>query len=660
MNLRNGLMCGIAALFRPGGLRPQDRDTLRRMNDAIRHRGPDDEGFWFDEARGVGLAQRRLAIQDLSPAGAQPMLSASGRYAITFNGEIYNFKDLRAELEARSEAPDWRGHSDTEVLLALIEARGPEAALKAATGMLAFVLFDHETGAVYAARDRIGEKPLYIAEIGGAFLFASELKAFKAHPQWDGQLDHAAITGFLRHGYIAAPASLFRAAGKLPAGVLRRFAAGEPVQDTAYWDSLAEARAAKAHRFTGSFEQATDRLDALLHAAIRRQVIADVPVGAFLSGGIDSSTIASIMQAQASRPIETFSLGFREAEFDESIHAREIATHLKTSHNEISLTGQDAADLVTRMPSIYDEPFADPSQLPTVLVAGFARTKVTVSLSGDAGDELFAGYGRYHSARRKWESGLQGGVERFASGTYASMLEALLALPEAMGMDAIAGHRIGPLRLRLADQAARMGAASAIEAYERSFTVMDSAHRLMKSGIPVADPMVAEIARETGWSILDSATVLDARRYLPDDILVKVDRAAMHHSLEARVPLLDPAIIRFAWSLPDELKTWRKERKALLKAVLGRYVPRALWDRPKQGFGIPAAAWLRGPFRRLGEDLLSRQSLERQGLLETDLVRAIWEDFLAGGQRRVNLVWTLFVLQLYLAAEQSQAPSTFL
>lgn len=642
-------MCGIAALFRPGGLRPEDRDALRRMTDAIRHRGPDDEGFWFDEARGVGLAQRRLAIQDLSPAGAQPMLSASGRYAITFNGEIYNFRDLRAELEAQSQAANWRGHSDTEVLLALIEARGPEAAVKAASGMFAFVLLDRETGAVYVARDRIGEKPLYIAEIGGALLFASELKAFKAHPQWDGALDHAAITGFLRHGYISAPASLYRAARKLPPGVLRRFMPEEPAQDVAYWDSLAEARAARNNRFTGSFEEATDRLDALLHAAIRRQVIADVPVGAFLSGGIDSSTIASIMQAQASRPIETFSLGFREAEFDESIYAREIATHLKTSHNAISLSGQDAADLLTTMPAIYDEPFADPSQLPTTLIAGFARQKVTVSLSGDAGDELFAGYGRYHSLRRKWESGARGAIERFASGSYAGSLAALLAPLEALGVSAVAGHRIAPLRLRLQDQAARMGAGSAIEAYERSFTVMDQAHALVKGGVPAPDPLVAELAGESGWSILDKATVLDAQRYLQDDILVKVDRAAMHHGLEARVPLLDPEIIRFAWSLPDDLKTRGKERKALLKAVLGRYVPRALWDRPKQGFGIPAAAWLRGPFRALGEDLLSRARLERQGLLETDLVRAIWEDFLAGGQRRVNLVWTLFVLQLYLA-----------
>lgn len=642
-------MCGIAALFRPGGLEPGDRDALRRMTDAIRHRGPDDEGFWFDEARGMGLAQRRLAIQDLSPAGSQPMLSASGRYAITFNGEIYNFNALRAELESRSEAPDWRGHSDTEVFLALIEARGPVEALKSATGMLAFVLFDRETGAVFVARDRIGEKPLYIAEIGGALLFASELKAFKAHPQWDGTLDRAAITGFLRHGYIAAPASLYRAARKLPAGVLRRFAAGAAPQDIAYWDSMAEARAAKANRFAGSFEEATDRLDTLLHAAIRRQVIADVPVGAFLSGGIDSSTIASIMQAQASRPIETFSLGFREAEFDESIHARDVATHLKTSHNTISLTGQDAADLLTRMPGIYDEPFADPSQLPTTLIAGFARKKVTVSLSGDAGDELFAGYGRYHSLRRKWESGPKGGLERFLSGTYARVLDSLLALPEALGAGSVAGHRLAPLRLRLQDQAARMEAGSALEAYERSFTVIDSAHALVKGGVREADPLVAELAREAGWSILDSATVLDAQRYLPDDILVKVDRAAMHHSLETRVPLLDPEIIRFAWSLPDALKTRGTERKALLKAVLGRYVPRSLWDRPKQGFGIPAAAWLRGPFRTLGEDLLSRERLERQGLLETDLVRAIWEDFLAGGQRRVNLIWTLFVLQLYLA-----------
>lgn len=650
-------MCGISGLFRPGGLTPSDLPALKRMNEAIRHRGPDDEGIWSREPRGIALGQRRLAIQDLSPAGAQPMLSASGRYAITLNGEIYNFHDLRAELEEAGKAPAWRGHSDTEVALAAIEAFGLDGALPRLRGMFAFALFDHQNGTLALVRDPMGEKPLFWSEIDGALSFASELKALKAHPAWRGDLDRTALTQFLRHGYIVAPATLYRSAHKIRPGSCRMFGPGEggAGREVVYWDSVAIATASKANRFAGSFEDATNELDRLLHASIRRQVIADVPVGAFLSGGIDSSTIAAIMQAQRSTPIETFSLGFKEAEFDESRFARDIARHLGTSHNEIQLSGQDACDLVTRMPAIYDEPFADPSQLPTWLVTQFARTKVTVALSGDAGDELFAGYGRYHSLRRKWDSGLRGRAHRLGASLYYQMLRLGLVRPALMlGRTHLRKRSLQALDLRLSDLEASMGAGNVVEAYERSFTVLDPAHRLVRGAMPAFEPLIGVLAGRGDWSALDKATVLDAVRYLPDDILVKVDRAAMAHSLETRIPLLDPDIIRFAWSLPDDLKASGRERKALLRAVLGRYVPRTLWDRPKQGFGIPAADWLRGPFRSLALDLFSTERLNRQGLLDTTLVQAIWADFLGGGQRRVNLIWTLFVAQLYLDAEEGQ------
>jgi asparagine synthase (glutamine-hydrolysing) len=651
-------MCGISGLFRQGGLLPADLPALSRMNDAIRHRGPDDEGIWTNEPLGVALGQRRLAIQDLSPAGAQPMLSASGRYAITLNGEIYNFHELRSELEKSGKAPAWRGHSDTEVALAMIEAYGLDEALTRLRGMFAFGLFDHRNGTVALARDPIGEKPLFWSEIDGALTFASELKALKAHPGWRADLDRTALTQFLRHGYIVAPATLYRSAHKTRPGSYRLFGPGEggAGREVIYWDSVSIATECKANRFAGSFQAATDELDRLLHATIARQMIADVPVGAFLSGGIDSSVIAAIMQAQRATPIETFSLGFKEAAFDESRFARDIAKHLGTSHNEIQLTGQDACDLVTRMPATYDEPFADPSQLPTWLVTRFARTKVTVALSGDAGDEMFAGYGRYHSLRRKWDRGVSGRAQRLGAGLYYRLLRLGVVAPALkMGLTQLGNRPLRALDLRLADLEAPLWSGNAVEAYERSFTIVDPAHALIRGGVPAFEPLVGALASHHEWSALDQATLLDAVRYLPDDILVKVDRAAMAHSLETRIPLLDPDIIRFAWSLPDELKTRGKERKALLRAVLGRYVPRALWDRPKQGFGIPAADWLRGPFRELASDLFSTARLERQGLLETSLVQAIWADFLAGGQRRVNLIWTLFIAQLYLDAEEKQS-----
>ena len=379
-------------------------------------------------------------------------------------------------------------------------------------------------------------------------------------------------------------------------------------------------------------------------------MIADTPLGAFLSGGIDSSTVVAIMQAQSARPVETFTIGFAEAEFDEAPFAREMARHLGTSHHEMILSGQDALDLVQGMPGVYDEPFADPSQLPTWLVARFTRSKVTVALSGDAGDELFAGYGRYHSIDRKWNRGAVGIIERLARGTYEQALLTLAVKPaESLGLKTLAGNRLAPLRLRLEENVRKFFSPDAITAYERSFTVVDEAHRFVLGGKAAEEPLLGAIKANDGWSVLDQAGMLDIHRYLPDDILVKVDRAAMAHGLETRVPLLDPDIARFAWSLPDTLKRANGERKGLLKAVLSRYAPRDIWDRPKRGFGIPVAQWLRGPLRELGETLFARNALATQGLFDVELTRGVWEDFLAGGQRRTNLVWTLFVAQLYLA-----------
>lgn len=650
-------MCGLAGLFRPGGLGGRDIDALAAMTGALAHRGPDDSGLWSEAGAGVALGHRRLSILDLSAAGAQPMLSASGRYAIAFNGEIYNFPELRAELENANLAPAWRGHSDTEVLLAAIEAFGLDAALTRLRGMFAFALFDMREQRLFLVRDAFGEKPLYLAHIDGALLFASELKAFKTHPAWRGEIDRDAVTAFVRHGYIGAPRTLYAAARKVRPGSVLVFEArgAQPLvpRETLWWDSLAIAGAARRARFAGGAREAADELDRLLHAAVGRQMAADVPVGAFLSGGIDSSTVAAIMQAQRATPIETFALGFVEEAFNEAPYARDVARHIGSHHNEITLSGDHARDLVATMPDVYDEPFADPSQLPMSMIAGFARSKVTVCLSGDAGDELFAGYGRYHAILKRWSGGPSGAALRAASSAYAQLLLTGVVGPaEALGLRRVGGRALPPLRMRLQALAARSRASSALEAYERSFTVVDQSHHFVRGGAPLVDPLVDEISRQTGWSVLEQATAFDALRYLPDDILVKVDRAAMSHSLETRIPLLDPDIARFAWSLPDDLRLMNGQRKGVLKAVLGRYAPQPLWDRPKRGFGVPAADWLRGPFRTLAGDLFARSALERQGVLDADAVIAVWEDFLAGGQRRVNLIWTLFVLQLYLARER--------
>lgn len=644
-------MCGIVGLFRPGGLAPSEGGLLAGLCERLAHRGPDSGGVWVDEAAGMALGHRRLSIIDLSPTGAQPMVSASGRYTIVFNGEIYNFGDLRDDLAVRGPAPEWRGHSDTEILLACVEVFGLENTLMRLRGMFAFALYDAKEGALKLVRDAFGEKPLYLGAVEGAFVFASELKAIQAHPAFARRINHQSLVAFVRHGYLGATGSLYEDVAQIAPGSCVTITRNGERSTKQWWDHAKIAADVRRQRFEGSDGDAVQKLDRLIHASIARQSVADVRVGAFLSGGIDSSTIAAIMQAQRPGRIDTFTLGFQEEALNEAPYARDVAHHIGSNHHEIVLTGENARDLVSRMPDIYDEPFADPSQLPTTLIAGFARTSVTVCLSGDGGDELFAGYGRYHAIKRRWSPGGGGFAIRAASVAYAHLMLGLIGSAQAIGIERLFGGGLWPLSLRMQALRSRSQAASALEAYERSFTVTDQAHLFVRDGQSFDDPLVAQIAMHGDWSILEQVTMLDCYRYLPDDILVKVDRAAMSHSLETRVPLLDPDIAAFAWSLSDAQRLMGGERKGILKAVLSRYVPRELWDRPKRGFGIPVATWLRGPFRALADDLFSPARLRRQGLLEERAVTRIWRDFLAGGQRRSNLVWTLFILQLYLDRE---------
>lgn len=650
-------MCGFVGIFRPEGLLDLDVHHLPHMRDRLYHRGPDDEGIWDDRAAGIALAHRRLSIVDLSKAGAQPMQSASGRFMIAYNGEIYNFLEIRKELEETGLPREWRGHSDTEVLLAAIEAWGVDNTLRRCRGMFAIALWDREARRLVLARDPIGEKPLYVGSGDGLLVFGSELKSVLAHPGIDRDIDRNATALCLRHGYIPAPRTIYSSVQKLEPGEYVEIDTADPMpaawKRTPYFDRIAEARDARRNRFSGTSAEAVERLDQMLRKVIERQMIADVPLGAFLSGGVDSSTTAAIMQALSNAPVETFSLGFEEEAVNEAHHAKAVAEHLGTNHNEIYLAGDEARDLVTVMPTVYDEPFTDQSQLPTYLISRFARQKVTVSLSGDAADELFGGYGRYHSLRRKWGGSLTGRLTRSAQKYYAQSLLGISEAAKSLGLNSLGGQNLLSMQVRLSEKAARFGTSSAIAAYERGFTLLDQTHLFVKGAEQLSDPLVPEIAKEDSWSILEQASTLDAMRYLPDDILVKVDRAAMAHSLETRVPFVDPDVVRFAFGLPDEVKMLNGERKGILKGVLDRYVPRHLWDRPKQGFGIPSAIWLRGPLNELASDLFSKDTIESVGVLEPGMVSAFWDDFSRGNSRRANLVWALFIVQLYLNHHRS-------
>jgi len=644
-------MCGIAGLFSENGLDSDAPMALGRMTDKLAHRGPDASGLWHDAPHGIALGHRRLSVVGLGSAGDQPMHSASGRYVLCLNGEVYNHKSLRAHLERSAKAPHWRGTSDTEVLLAAIESWGLHEALGQVRGMYALALWDRERRALSLARDPMGEKPLHVGRIGRSVAFASELKSFVAHPDWRGEIDPTAVALSLRHGQIPAPRTLWRGVEKvMPGTVLEiRGVAPEAWLRSVHWNMLAEARVARQTPFPGSAATAVDRLDMLLRQAVGHQLTADVPVGAFLSGGIDSSVTVAVMQAVADRPVETFSLGFAEAGRDEAGFARAVAGHLATRHNELYLSGAEALDLLAEMPEAYDEPFADSSQLATYAVARFARARVTVALSGDAGDELFGGYNRYHKARRLWKAGATGRLRRQATRAALSALDGgLLSGAMRAGVEHAFGQSVEAARLQLARPRAMMDTGEPTAAYEAMFTALENPVPLVRGAEAIEEPLTATIAAEPGWSVLDRTSFLDMMRYLPDDILVKLDRAAMASGLETRIPMLDPEVVRFALSLPDAIKLMGGKPKGILRRVLARYVPPALWDRPKMGFGVPTGEWLRGPLMALADDMFSEATLIRTGLLEPGPVMALWSQFRRGGRVRTKLIWTLFVTQLYL------------
>ena len=657
-------MCGIAGFV--GGKwssKAEQTRTLAAMARSIRHRGPDHSAVWLDTESKVGFAHNRLAIIDISPAGDQPMHSHSGRYVIVYNGEIYNHQELRKHREDQGQAPDWEGHSDTETLLAAIEAWGLRKALERSVGMFALALWDRKERSLTLARDRIGEKPLYYGRqtAGGPFLFGSELKALSQHPQFDPKVDREALALYLRYNYIPTPYSIYGGISKLRPGCFLTVpeGGGEPVIEE-YWSASRVAEAGVADRLDVSPEECTDQLEALLTRAVGQQMIADVPLGAFLSGGIDSSTIVALMQKQSSRPVKTFSIGFEEERFDEAKYAKAIARHLGTDHTELYVTPDEAMAVLPRLPAMYDEPFADSSQIPTHLVSALARQHVTVSLSGDAGDELFGGYPRYALASALWRR-----LRPIPRPLRSAAAAALGAMPLPLwNRAASAVSKMLPELAHIRDVGAKIhqraplfARGSVMELYGGIVSQWLNPELLVVGATEPPSLATSSATSLPGLGLFEQMMAADTVTYLPDDILVKLDRASMAVSLETRVPLLDHRIIEFAWRVPFEYKVRDGQTKWLLRQVLYRHVPRELIDRPKMGFGVPIGEWLKGPLRDWAETLLSERRLRDEGYLRPDPIRRAWQAHLAGSVGGDARLWTVLMFQSWLEDHRSESGS---
>jgi asparagine synthase (glutamine-hydrolysing) len=640
-------MCGIAGFW---SARLDDATavlTLRGMTDALVHRGPDDAGAWCDPDTGVALGHRRLSIVDLSPLGHQPMASVSERFQIAFNGEIYNFRALREALMA--DGATFRGHSDTEVLLALIERHGLAETLTRCTGMFAIALWDRATRTLQLARDRFGEKPLYVARCGAGIAFASELKAIRVHPEFHEQIDPSALALFLRHGYVPAPYAIFQGVEKVLPGEIMTFsdASWDARTRTAYWSVRAAASFGLEHPVDDDPAQNVEALDVLMREVVRDQMVADVPIGAFLSGGIDSSLVVGMMQAESARPVRTFSIGFRESGFDEAPHAAAVAKHLGTDHTTMYVTAQDALDVIPKLPGIYNEPFADSSQIPTTLLASLARQHVTVSLSGDGGDELFGGYARYPMAERTWTK--LNRVPRSMRAAASGLVMAIAPEQWNLALKPTGLHARGITGDRLHKLAELFDAPNATEFYRDLVSAWRRPSSVVRNATEPATALMAPFAGGRG-GLLAEMMLHDQVSYLPDDILVKVDRAAMAASLESRAPLLDHRIAEFAWRLPAH--NWRRDGqgKWIVRQVLDRYVPRTLVERPKQGFGIPVNEWLRGPLRDWADDLLSPDALRREGLFNHAPIVTAWSEHRSGTRNWAPALWSILMFQAWRRA----------
>ena len=640
-------MCGIVGYWDSN--RGADASVAEKMALRIQHRGPDGAGVWLSKNADLALAHRRLAIIDLSPAGHQPMVSPCGRYCLVFNGEIYNHLDLRAELEEEGGHFDWRGHSDTETLLSALRHWGVKRTLQKLNGMFAFALWDATENSLFLARDRLGEKPLYYGNNNGCFYFGSELKSFKGHSQWCGEVDRNALTLYMRHNAIPVPWSIYKGIKKLPPAsfVVIRNAGQEISEVQCYWNLAAVAEQACLLQTETDAAVLTDELDSLLRDAIKSRMASDVPLGAFLSGGFDSTMVVALMQAQLMQPVKTFTIGFHEKGYNEATHAKAVAKHLGTEHTELYVTQEQAMAVVPRLSSIWDEPFSDSSQIPTLLVSELARQHVTVSLSGDGGDELFCGYSRYTQGYQIWQKlnilplparKLMAYLMKVFPG---QSLESLLSLLPKK-------YQIPHLADRLPKLADVVRQESPTQYYknlvshwkEPASVVLGAVEPDTLFSYPEKQPKVDDFRQQMMY--LDSVT------YLPDDILTKVDRASMAVSLEARVPLLDHRVVEFAWQVPMSMKYRNGKGKWLLREVLYRYVPKNLMERPKMGFGVPIDEWLQGSLRGWAEELLSEKRLREDGFFDPKPIRKMWQEHVTGKRRWHYYLWDVLMFQAWL------------
>lgn len=648
-------MCGICGFFSRGINRMPAEEacaSVQRMANALSHRGPDDAGAWVDSKTGLALGHRRLSILDLSAAGHQPMISSDGRYVLVLNGEIYNFRELREELEGAGHK--FRGDSDTEVMLEEISRRGVKAALERFVGMFAFALWDRQELRLVLGRDRLGEKPLYFGWTAGTFVFGSELRSLKAFPSWEAEINPDAVTLLMAHKCVPAPLSIYRNIFKLPPGTFLSISAGEIdachlPQPIPYWSLEAVAARAEQNPFLGDAGAATDELEHLLRASIAGQMVADVPVGAFLSGGVDSSTVVALMQVQSTRPIKTFSIGFDADGFDEAQHAKAVAKHLGTVHTELYVRPRELCDTVPELSRIYDEPLSDASQIPTVLLCRLARLQVTVSLSGDGGDELLGGYRHYNKTLSIWRSlrrlprNTRASAGRFLGHSTTQALSTRLANSPALASLMNRGWNLSSL----------LGA----EDLKGLYAALRLQCRQMEDWLLQPHFIPSRFTERTPWETVSNPLrqlmFADAISFLPEDILVKVDRAAMAVALETRIPLLDHRLVEFAWRLPISLLQEGKQGKWLLRQVLYRHVPRNLVDRPKRGFEPPIAQWLVGPLRPWAEELLSERRLRDTGLFHPQGVRRKWMEHLSQRRNWAQPLWSVLMFQAWLEREKS-------